>query len=206
MTQSFKVYDVAVGIDINSEHIESSRRNSHNNHRFEVMDAEKIEFTDGYFDTVAIRHSLHHLKNVDVVLAEMKRVLKPGGLFIICEVFQEPETERPNSQRHLHHWWAEVDRALGNPHNDTFTKKEILRAVDLLQMEIVEIFEYMEEFDESDGQEILKSFLKASNDYLEKPNLAEKSPELILKGKVLIDRFEKSGFINEKSVYIIARK
>lgn len=51
------------------------------------------------FDAVAIRHVLHALPDVDVVLAESKRILKPGGLlYVLAEdyaglVFDTPEED-----------------------------------------------------------------------------------------------------------------
>jgi len=43
--------------------------------------AEKLPFEDSYFDAVTAYSFLHHLEDYRPVLAEVKRVLKPGGIF-----------------------------------------------------------------------------------------------------------------------------
>ncbi len=47
-------------------------------------DSERLPFADGHFDVITCSHSFHHYPNQERVVAEMHRVLKPGGrLFII---------------------------------------------------------------------------------------------------------------------------
>lgn len=50
-----------------------------------ACDAESLPFEDNFFDTVFIVASLHHFQNIERVLAEAKRVLKPGGSFIAID-------------------------------------------------------------------------------------------------------------------------
>lgn len=45
--------------------------------------AEKLPFEDGYFDVVTAYSFIHHLEDYRPVLAEVKRVLKPGSVFYI---------------------------------------------------------------------------------------------------------------------------
>lgn len=47
--------------------------------RFEVIDAQSIPFPPGYFDAVIANHMLYHVPDRPAALAEMRRVLKPGG-------------------------------------------------------------------------------------------------------------------------------
>ena len=206
LTDSFTDYNEAVGIDMADDRIEIARRDAGPDLDFRVMNAESIEFDDGHFDTVAIRHSLHHLNNVDTVLAEMKRVLKPGGLFIVCEVFQCPETLKENSQRHLHHWWAEVDRAMGVPHFDTFSRQAVLDHVDKLGLRDRQVFDHMDEYDEADSREVVKQLIALSKDCLEKLHANNGPQELVEKGKELIERFARLGFTDEKAAYILGLK
>ena len=206
LTDSFRGYEDAIGIDSAGDRIEKAREVLGDKLTFEVMDAEKMAFDDESFDTVAIRHSLHHLRNVESVLNEMIRVLKPGGLFILCEVLQDPTATRENSLMHLHHWWAEVDRWLGKCHNDTFTREEIIRSAEGLQLNGVETFEYLEETSESESRKILQSMLNLSHEVLDDLRGHERSDELIQKGVELIDRFTEQGFIDDRSLYLLGRK
>ncbi len=43
-----------------------------------------IPFADGSFSTVISNSVLEHIPDLDVVIPEIRRVLKPGGLFVFC--------------------------------------------------------------------------------------------------------------------------
>ena len=47
-----------------------------------VADASRLPFVDGYFDLVFSSNVLEHIERLDACLAEMKRVLAPGGIMI----------------------------------------------------------------------------------------------------------------------------
>lgn len=48
--------------------------------------AESLPFEDATFDLVFSRYSAHHWADVGAALREMRRVLKPGGRVVICDV------------------------------------------------------------------------------------------------------------------------
>lgn len=48
-----------------------------------VMDAHRLEYPDDTFDFVFSFHALEHMQDPEKVLAEMSRVLKPGGVFLV---------------------------------------------------------------------------------------------------------------------------
>ncbi len=48
--------------------------------------AESLPFEDASFEAVISRYSAHHWHDVGQALREVKRVLKPGGIFIIMDV------------------------------------------------------------------------------------------------------------------------
>ncbi len=48
---------------------------------FEVIDAQSIPYPDGTFDAVIANHMLYHVPDRPRALAEIRRVLKPGGYF-----------------------------------------------------------------------------------------------------------------------------
>lgn len=75
------------GVDITDTHLELTRRN------FELegfaidlrkADATRLPFPDGHFDCVYSFGVIHHIPDVDAVLAEVFRVLKPGGVFQVA--------------------------------------------------------------------------------------------------------------------------
>lgn len=202
----FEEFNEGIGIDPAADRIEAAGKEADNRLRFQVMDAEKMAFEDGYFDTVVMRHSLHHLRNIEQVLDEMRRVLKPGGLMIIGEVIQEAATERPNSQRHLHHWWARVDQTKGEPHFETFARDEVLVLTRRLRLTGEEVFEYYEESTEEEQAEGLSLMLKHSESVIEKLREAGNQPELLAEGERLVNLFRSQGYADEKVLYVLGRK
>lgn len=50
-----------------------------------LCDAEKIPFPDHYFDVVTVAFGLRNMTHKELALAEMRRVLKPGGKLLVLE-------------------------------------------------------------------------------------------------------------------------
>jgi demethylmenaquinone methyltransferase/2-methoxy-6-polyprenyl-1,4-benzoquinol methylase len=50
-----------------------------------VCDAEALPFADNYFDIVTVAFGLRNMTHKDRALAEMHRVLKPGGKLLVLE-------------------------------------------------------------------------------------------------------------------------
>lgn len=50
-----------------------------------VCDAEKLPFPSAYFDRVSVAFGLRNMTHKDRALAEMRRVLKPGGKLLVLE-------------------------------------------------------------------------------------------------------------------------
>jgi len=50
-----------------------------------VCDAEKLPFASNHFDVVSVAFGLRNMTHKDTALAEMNRVLKPGGKLLVLE-------------------------------------------------------------------------------------------------------------------------
>ncbi len=50
-----------------------------------VCDAEKLPFASNHFDVVSVAFGLRNMTHKDAALAEMNRVLKPGGKLLVLE-------------------------------------------------------------------------------------------------------------------------
>ena len=74
------------GIDISAPMIDEAQKKMREkgfaNVEFFVEDAYYLHFGDGVFDTVICNNALQNMKYPQKALAEIKRVLKPGGRFI----------------------------------------------------------------------------------------------------------------------------
>ncbi len=134
LMKALKDYDSFVGIDYSEDEVKKAKT-AFDEEPVEIlqMDAEDMDFEDGSFDTVSISHSLHHLANIDAVLSEMKRVLKPGGHVIVQENYSDPgQTEAQMTDMLAAHWDAEIDTLLGKTHFKTLRKREIRDYVEAL--------------------------------------------------------------------------
>jgi demethylmenaquinone methyltransferase / 2-methoxy-6-polyprenyl-1,4-benzoquinol methylase len=85
-----------VGIDISEKMVEIGRQKLLEHGLDQVItlhlaDAEKIPFSDNSFDAVTVAFGVRNFENLKVGLAEMKRVLRPGGIMLILE-FSHPSS------------------------------------------------------------------------------------------------------------------
>ncbi len=78
-----------VGVDLTPAMVEVGRREAEaaglRNVSFAVGDATALEFGDGAFDGAVTRFSLHHIPMPGRVVAEMARVVKPGGAVVVAD-------------------------------------------------------------------------------------------------------------------------
>lgn len=90
------------GIDMEESQIEIARTaasaGGHLNAVFRTGDVTRLPHEDNSFDAAHCHALLMHVPDTDAVLAEVKRVLKPGGLVSACEMigsssFSEPAFE-----------------------------------------------------------------------------------------------------------------
>jgi len=51
-------------------------------------DAERLPFVDAHFDCVCVAFGLRNMTHKDIALAEMRRVLRPGGRLLVLEFSQ----------------------------------------------------------------------------------------------------------------------
>jgi len=111
LKRNIKSHTAVVGIDASEVNIKQAQK-SHGNEDVLLirMNAEDLGLIDHSFDTVCIFNSLHHLANILQVLDEMKRVLRPGGKFVISETHRDGETEHSSGIPYPDCVFGEVDR------------------------------------------------------------------------------------------------
>jgi ubiquinone/menaquinone biosynthesis C-methylase UbiE len=136
-------YTEIVGIDILAHSVAAGSVFGAEKVHFCRMDATRLGFEDRSFDTVSISSALHHLDSIPRCLAEMKRVLKPEGHWILRETHQGVQTEAQRTDMILHHWAAEIDAALGFTHNRTFTRQALVELVQSLGLSNVAFYDIL---------------------------------------------------------------
>jgi len=72
-----------------SEGMLAAGRKSRPQLAFTKADALNLPFSDGQFDLVTISFGLRNTADIDLALAQMLRVTKPGGQLVVCE-FSSP--------------------------------------------------------------------------------------------------------------------
>lgn len=74
-----------VGVDIVPELLAEGRKRAPENVELVEADAIALPFERGSFDLVASARTLHHVLRPELVVAEMNRVLRPGGTMLVVD-------------------------------------------------------------------------------------------------------------------------
>jgi ubiquinone/menaquinone biosynthesis C-methylase UbiE len=78
-----------------------AKRGALRNVVFMHADATALPFVDGSFDVVVSRFALHHFEDPAVPIAEMRRVLRPGGRLAVADLICDPEPAIAETQNRL---------------------------------------------------------------------------------------------------------
>src|SRR5258706_1206073 len=91
--------------DLSSGMVDAAWRNlvvTGRNFKLKEIDAQSIPFEDETFDAVIANHMLYHVPDKAKALAEIKRILKPGGHFFATTVGDNHLKEITNWFRRIH--------------------------------------------------------------------------------------------------------
>ena len=95
------------GVDMTPAMVEVARREAASegiaNAVFSVGDATALEFADAAFDGAVTRFSLHHIPVPGRVVAEMARVVRPGGAVVVADHVTSPDVDEAA-------WHQEIER------------------------------------------------------------------------------------------------
>lgn len=89
------------GIDVTPAMISRARELAMglSNVTLDIGDVNQLPYEDGEFDVVVSRHAFHHFPDPRAVLGEMKRVCRPGGRVVVCDLLA---SEDPNKAVAFH--------------------------------------------------------------------------------------------------------
>jgi SAM-dependent methyltransferase len=219
LLRTLKGYERFVGVDWSQQDLtKAAKKFSNRPVQLLQMDAENLAFEADTFDTVSIAYSLHHLGNPAGVLAEMKRVLRPGGHFILKENFQGgTQTEAQITDTLQHHWKAKIDRAFGETHTDTLTRAEIEALVQHLAMTKVTLVESSRDvrclfcprrFDCENprSRKLVNEFVRGIRNEFKRLKTLEAAEELRAEGEALKARARVTGISDASSLVAIGEK
>ena len=169
--------------------------------KFQMMDAQKLDFDDSSFDLVCISNSLHHLDPVPV-LREMKRVLRPNRLLLVSEMYRDGQTETQMTHVHLHHWWAAVDTVNGIVHRETYTRQGLLDLVSELNLKDLATFDLYDLSEDPKSPDIITELEPVFERYIQR---ADGHPELQTRGKELKKRVKEIGFHSATTLVVMGK-
>jgi 2-polyprenyl-3-methyl-5-hydroxy-6-metoxy-1,4-benzoquinol methylase len=81
-----------VGLDPLADNYRSELGAARHQMEYRASGSEKIPFGDGHFDVVTCLNALDHVDDIAATIREIKRVTKPGGLFLLSVETDHPPT------------------------------------------------------------------------------------------------------------------
>jgi SAM-dependent methyltransferase len=200
--ENLGTFGSAIGIDIKRFDEWESDKFSELPIRFQTMDASNLDFADASFDLVSISNSLHHLVDPCQTLAEMVRVLKPGGHFILYEMFTDHQTPEQQTHTLLHQWWGKVDTASGICHRSPYTRDELIKLIECSDLDNWQMMDDVDLSGDPFDPETLAILDKNIDNYLAKT----KAADLINEGVSLRQRLQTIGFQSATELFALAEK
>ncbi len=214
-----KDYQAFVGIDISEKNLEKARECFLDDPvEFRLMNAENLSFDDDSFDTVCLSFSVHHLENVDDVLGEVIRVLKPGGYFILQEMFSDDDQSEAQLNESLaHHLGAKLDRMNGDPHFETYSRLQLKEFVDQLKLSTVEVYEAsmslkcidcenLEECKNPTSDYSIKFGLSEIDDIIGRAEGHSSTEDVYQEAQLLRERVKSTGYRSASHLFFICEK
>ncbi len=85
LADEYRAFSRVVLLDSSEVHVDAARQKLVQDGRFEVVigDATALPFPDRSFDAAVCVRVLHHFADPGLVIAEMARVLRPGGVLVV---------------------------------------------------------------------------------------------------------------------------
>ena len=170
--------------------------------RFVTMDATQPAFEEGSFGTVAISNSLHHFADPEQILRQMVVMLRPHGHLVMAEMYRDHQRPAQVTHVRLHHWAAALDALDGIVHRRTYTRRQLLRLVERLDLVDLRLTDVA---DESDAREAgtLAQIDRVIDRQLQR---AVGHPELESEGTSIRRRVHRIGIQGATTLIAVGRK
>jgi SAM-dependent methyltransferase len=208
-----------LGVDRSVSDLESGRKRFAGQPvEFREMDARVLNFENKSYDSVSMANSIHHLDDPRKVLAEMIRVLKPRGHFIVYEPYRDGEqSEAQKTHILLHHWDSKIDSMLGITHHYTLAKQELRLLINRLGLKSLEILDssrgvrclsckHKYECEDPKSEKCVKDGIEEIEKDLERLRGHTEARMLREEGESLKKRVKKFGSADASSLFFIGKK
>jgi SAM-dependent methyltransferase len=109
------------GADVSAVALERARRRLPEERLVELEPDAPLPFADGEFDLVLLAETLEHVRDVQLLLSEVRRVLRPGGTLALTTPATGPLMRAPDPL---------------SPHLRFFTRRSLARLLDELGFDL----------------------------------------------------------------------
>lgn len=166
-----------------------------------------LPFVSGAFDTVSMSQVVHHWPpdSRDEVLAELKRVLTPGGTFLLVEGYRDQQSDARKTQIICHFLRAVMDRDEGLHHYQTLRRADLVNLVSSMGFEHCEMFDFAPtraDFNDPDNLDNIARFIDRE---IEKRAHLPRYEQYRRFGEPLKKRMYRTGYLGSKSLVAICR-
>ncbi len=207
LTASFRGFESFTGVDVDEKALAEARRQLPDaRYTFEKQSAHHLTFEDNTFDTAAVSNALHHLPDPPKALLEIKRVLRPGGLFIAAEMRRDGLSEPQITHRQYHIFRAAADGLLGISHRGIYAGAEIVRLVRGAGFSIFDRFDWVEEKADFKDPEELARVARVMDEVLEKIAGKPECETLRREAAAVKERLRATGIHRPPLLVLLCRK
>ena len=116
--------DELTGADVSALALERARRRLPNARLVDLEPDAPLPFEDGDFDLVLLAETLEHVRDVQLLLSEVRRVLRPGGTLALTTPATRPLMRAPDPL---------------SPHLRFFTRRSLARLVAELGFDVLSL-------------------------------------------------------------------
>lgn len=113
--------------------------------RFAQMDGTAMDYPDNTFEVVALSNTLHHIQDYPRVLSEMLRVLRPGGFFVLNEMYRDHQTPAQQVHAAQHTLEAKLDCLTDSYQRQTWTRAELVEIFQTLPLKEMTFTDFLED-------------------------------------------------------------
>jgi len=207
LTGSLNSFDSLTGIDVAEEYITEARlKFPGNQYEFKVASSMELPFEDESYDLVAISKALHHVEDPLASLLEMKRVLKPGGYFLVNEMHRDQLSEAQESHLMYHHLRSEIDNVLGISHHQTFLRDDLMSLIDGMDLREKVIIEFSPDASNAKDPDHINDFIRKMDEWFLKLDGHPEKEEFSRRAEDLKIRFRKQGIARPPQMVFLGRK
>jgi SAM-dependent methyltransferase len=122
------------GADVSAVALDRARARLPGASLVQVQPDEPLPFEDGSFDLALCAETLEHVRDVQLLLSELRRVLRPGGRLAVTT----PAHSRLTALRLLVRGWESLFDPL-SPHLRFFSRRSLARLLDGLGFDVVSL-------------------------------------------------------------------